>query len=67
MVEEVEKKEKWIVRMGSGKDMDRNFGRVRYVGYGDDFVMGVMGRKKECERMKGEMRKFMEEKLRVEM
>ena len=37
------------------------------MGYGDDLVMGVMGRKKECERMKGEMSKFMEEKLRVEM
>ena len=32
--------------MPSGNDMDRNFRRLKYVRYADDFLIGVIGTKK---------------------
>ena len=35
--------------------------------YADDFLIGVIGTKNECERIKADITKFMQEKLRLEM
>ena len=67
MVEELHKKQKWILTMPSGNDMDVNFRRLKYVRYADDFLIGVIGTKNECERIKADITKFMQEKLRLEM
>ena len=53
--------------MPSGNDMDRNFRRLRYLRYADDFLIGVIGTKNECETIKADITKFMQEKLRLEM
>ena len=67
MVEELHEKQKRILTMPSGNDMDRNFRRLRYVRYADDFLIGVIGTKNECETIKADITKFMQEKLRLEM
>lgn len=67
MVEELHEKQKRILTMPSGNDMDRNFRRLRYVRYADDFLIGVIGTKNECETIKADITKFMREKLRLEM
>ncbi len=53
--------------MPSGNDMDVNFRRLKYVRYADDSLIGVIGTKNECERIKADITKFMQEKLRLEM
>ena len=65
MVEELHEKQKRILTMPSGNDMDRNFRRLRYVRYADDFLIGVIGTKNECETIKADITKFMQEKLRL--
>lgn len=67
MVEELHEKRKRILTMPSGNDMDENFRRLKYVRYADDFLIGVIGTKAECERIKADMTKFMQEKLKLEM
>lgn len=67
MVEELHEKQKRILTMPSGNDMDRNFRRLRYLRYADDFLIGVIGTKNECETIKADITKFMQEKLRLEM
>lgn len=47
--------------------MDGNFRRLQYVRYADDFLIGVIGSKAECERMKADIAKFMSEKLHLEL
>ena len=67
MVEELHEKQKLILTMPSGNDMDVNFRRLKYVRYADDFLIGVIGTKNECEKIKADITKFMQEKLRLEM
>ncbi|WP_270439475.1 reverse transcriptase/maturase family protein, partial [Bacteroides bouchesdurhonensis] len=67
MVEELHEKQKLILTMPSGNDMDVNFRRLKYVRYADDFLIGVIGTKNECETIKADITKFMQEKLRLEM
>lgn len=67
MAEELHEKQKRILTMPSGNDMDRNFRRLRYVRYADDFLIGVIGTKNECEKIKADITRFMQEKLRLEM
>ena len=62
MVEELHEKQKLILTMPSGNDMDVNFRRLKYVRYADDFLIGVIGTKNECETIKADITKFMQEK-----
>ena len=38
--------------------MDRNFRRLRYLRYADDFLIGVIGTKNECETIKADITKL---------
>jgi len=42
---------------------DSNFGRVFYVRYVDDFLIGVHGSKKTCELLREEIKSFLEKEL----
>ena len=67
MREEVRNKQQQILTMPSGNDMDENFRRLNYVRYADDFLIGVIGNKAECEKIKADVTQFMQEKLKLEM
>lgn len=47
--------------------MDGNYRRLQYVRYADDFLIGVIGTKAECERIKADIAEFMSEKLKLEL
>lgn len=47
--------------------MDGNFKRLQYVRYADDFLIGVIGSKAECEKMKADIAKFMSKKMHLEL
>lgn len=65
MREEVRNKQQQILTMPSGNDMDENFRRLNYVRYADDFLIGVIGNKAECEKIKADVTQFMQEKLKL--
>lgn len=47
--------------------MDENFRRLQYVRYADDFIIGIIGSKKNAQSVKQEISKFISEQLRLEL
>ena len=47
--------------------MDKNYKRIQYVRYADDFLIGVIGSKEDAEKIKADIGKFFEETLKLEL
>ncbi len=47
--------------------MDSQYKRLKYTRYADDFIIGVIGSKKDCELIKKDLTKFLSEKLKLEL
>lgn len=47
--------------------MDANYRRIQYTRYADDFLIGVIGSKADCEAIKADITEFMSEKLGLEL
>ena len=50
-----------------GNDMDEQYRRLKYVRYADDFLIGVIGSKADCEAIKTDLKKYMQEQLKLEL
>ena len=48
-------------------EMSPTYRRMKYIRYADDFIIGVCGSKAECDVIKKDIAKFMEEKLKLEL
>ena len=46
-------------------ETDESFKRISYVRYADDFLIGVIGSKKDCEKIREDIRIFLLEKLNL--
>ena len=46
---------------------DPDYRRLRYVRYADDFLLGFIGPKSEAEEIKQQLRKFLQEELKLEL
>lgn len=51
----------------AGDEMDKDFRRLKYVRYADDFLVGVIGSKADSEIIKANITAFMKEQLQLEM
>lgn len=58
---------KKLVSIPVKDEMDAEYRRFKYVRYADDFLIGVIGSKAECVKIKEDITKYMSEKLRLEM
>lgn len=47
--------------------MDPSYRRLKYVRYADDWLIGFSGPRKEAEEIKGEIRTFLQENLKLEL
>ena len=47
--------------------MDETYRRFRYVRYADDFLIGVIGSKADCVKIKSDITNYMEENLKLEL
>lgn len=47
--------------------MDEAYKRIQYVRYADDFIIGLIGSKKDAEQIKWDVGKFLKDKLDLEM
>lgn len=45
--------------------MDKNYRRINYVRYADDFLIGVIGSKSDAERIKADIAEFLSNKLKL--
>lgn len=48
-------------------EMDNNFRRLRYERYADDFLIGVIGSKEDCRKIKQDIKEFLESKLQLKL
>jgi group II intron reverse transcriptase/maturase len=67
MAEELREKQRQVLTTPSGMEMDETFRRLKYVRYADDFLIGVIGSKAECETIKADIAKYMSETLVLEL
>lgn len=51
----------------AGDEMDAGMKRLKYVRYADDFLIGVIGCKEDCIKIKEDIKQFMADKLRLEL
>lgn len=56
-----------IRRVPATMDMDTDYKRLKYIRYADDFLIGVIGSKEDCEQMKRDFTLFMKSKLKLEL
>jgi group II intron reverse transcriptase/maturase len=47
--------------------MDSSYRKLKYVRYADDFLIGVIGSKEDCKRIKDDIKSFLIEKLKLEL
>jgi group II intron reverse transcriptase/maturase len=47
--------------------MDENYKRLQYVRYADDFLIGVIGSKEDCNNIKNDITLFLENELKIEL
>lgn len=66
-LEQYNQERKELLKTPCTSDMDENYRRIRYVRYADDFLIGVIGTKAECEKIKEDITEFMDEKLKLEL
>ena len=65
--DEYEKLRRERQKIESRDSMDETYRRFRYVRYADDFLIGVIGSKAECVKIKSDITKYMEENLKLEL
>lgn len=63
-IREIEKRR---VNIPCGIAMDDEYKRMQYVRYADDFIIGVIGSKKDCESIKHDLKQFLVDNLNLEL
>jgi group II intron reverse transcriptase/maturase len=48
-------------------EMDQNFRRLKYVRYADDFLIGVIGSKDDCCKVKADIKEYLQHTLQLEL
>ena len=66
-IEKINAVRKERLALSSVDEMDNGYKRIKYVRYADDFLIGVIGSKEECEQIKGNIKRFLSEKLKLEL
>jgi len=56
-----------IYKFPSTEPFDETFRRIQYVRYADDFLIGVIGSKKDAEKVKEELTEFLKENLKLNL
>ena len=67
LVEQIRKYDNLMLQTPAKNDMDCNYKRLKYVRYADDFLIGVIGSKEDCIKIKEDIKQFMADKLKLEL
>ena len=63
-----QRKAKLVEKLKKSTDeVDSDMKRLKYVRYADDFLIGIIGSKEDCIHIKEDIKKFMAEKLKLEL
>ena len=64
---EIRDMQKQLRRLPVKDEMDESYRRLQYARYADDFLIGVIGSKADCEKIKTDIANFMHERLKLEL
>ena len=64
---EIKEIEKRRVQIPAADSMDSNYRRLKYVRYADDFLIGVIGSKEDIQKIKADIKEYLESKLKLEL
>jgi group II intron reverse transcriptase/maturase len=67
LIKLIRDEEKKRVLVPSCDEMDENYKRLKYVRYADDFLIGVIGSKMDAKLIKDDIKKFLRDKLALEL
>jgi group II intron reverse transcriptase/maturase len=51
----------------SNNEMDENYRRLKYVRYADDWLVGVIGSKEDCKRIREDFKNYLNTELKLEL
>lgn len=54
-------------KFAEGDPMDEGYRRIQYVRYADDFIIGVIGSKADAEKVKSDIKEFLNRGLKLEL
>lgn len=67
LIEQVKSYGKLLLQTPSTDEMDGDYRRLKYVRYADDFLCGVIGSKEDTQIIKEDIKRFLAEKLLLEL
>lgn len=67
LIEQLKEAESETRKYPHSMDMDKDYKRLKYIRYADDFLIGVIGSKEDCKKMKADFTIFMREKLKLDL
>lgn len=67
IIKEIKRFDRERTMISCGVEMDYDFRRLKYVRYADDFLCAVIGTKDEAKVIKQDIKRFLEEKLSLEL
>ena len=67
LIRQLKDNQKERMRIPSGDEMDANYKRLKYVRYAEDFLVGIIGSKQDAINIKEDIKKFLNEKLALEL
>jgi group II intron reverse transcriptase/maturase len=66
-LKEAKRLRKQAQKLPSQHPHDPHYRRLKYVRYADDFLLGLIGTRKEAEEIKQKLREFLQERLQLEL
>lgn len=67
VVEQLKVIDRTRLQIPSFDEMDNGYKRLKYVRYADDFLIGVIGSKEDSQRIKEDIKNFLESELKLEL
>jgi group II intron reverse transcriptase/maturase len=67
LIKQLKANRKECMRFSNGDEMDVNYKRLKYARYADDFLIGIIGSKQDAINTKEDIKKFLNEKLVLEL
>ena len=55
------------LQYSDGDEMDMNYRKLKYVRYADDFLVGIIGSKKDAQQIKEDIKNFLADRLTLEL
>ena len=67
LIKKLKAYQKESLRFPFGDEMDTDYKKCKYVRYADDFLIGIIGSKQDAMNIKEDIKKFLNEKLALEL